>query len=371
MVSREGGAVIVTGPEGTDRLVGMDLIRMPGGDVILNEHQATGSVAITGTLVAGHVVTAQALQVADSDGTGALQYQWFRSHEVTVPFTGETWQTPLEPIAGATGATYLITPADAGSGGTLQVRARFVDGDGNTESIWSGQSAEVLPPGTTTLQGTVSNDAIEGGSAAEWLIGDFGDDTLAGGGGNDTLAGGLQVDTAVMGVPLAQLQGVWQDWGGWVLDTAEGSVSIVGIERVRFDDAMYALDTYYGEETWQVEALLWAAFGAAPGTALLSQWVAAAADVPWYRPLADQAAAMLDYYAPGIDTATLVRHLFWTVGHMVPTQAQVDGFVADVGEGHYYPSNAHLLAAAAQMQVNVDRLAGFTGSIVPLDMAWF
>ncbi len=125
-VTQTGGRVTVTGAEGTDVLMGVDDIAFSDQVLVLNPHLATGSVGITGTAKENRLLTADA-GLADLDGMGALAYQWFR---------GDT------AIAGATLASLQLSAAEVGA--AISVRVRFVDGVGNTETVWSVPTAVVL-----------------------------------------------------------------------------------------------------------------------------------------------------------------------------------------------------------------------------------
>jgi hypothetical protein len=152
------------------------------------------------------------------------------------------------------------------------------------------------------------------------------------------------------------------------LDTTHGDLTMTGIERVEFTDALFALDTGVNQPAWQAEALLWAGFGVAPQRDMLSSWTHAADQLGSMHALAD---LMLGTYAPGIDTASLVRYLYGTLAHLSPSESDVQQWVDEVGPGKAFEDNAALLAFAASTDLNTDRMAGFTGSVQQLDPAFF
>jgi methionine-rich copper-binding protein CopC len=119
--------VTVTHWSGTDVLVGVDEIAFSDRTILLNQHLATGMVTVAGTLLEGRTLTATASGLADPDGMGAISWQWLRDG--------------ME-IAGATATSYQLAGLDAGT--SIVARARFVDGDGNTESTRSTATAPVL-----------------------------------------------------------------------------------------------------------------------------------------------------------------------------------------------------------------------------------
>jgi len=107
----------------------------------------TGTVTITGVPTEDQVLTASNT-LADSDGLGAISYQWQRNNV---------------NIAGATGNSYTLDDADVGT--IISVVASYIDGNGTPESVNSsgvGPIANVndAPVGVPTITGTVSEDQI-------------------------------------------------------------------------------------------------------------------------------------------------------------------------------------------------------------------
>ncbi|GAB2576801.1 hypothetical protein GCM10027034_03850 [Ramlibacter solisilvae] len=126
-ITQSSGNITITGGEGTDVLTGVDAIVFADQVLTLNTHFATGTVAITGTAKEGRTLAAVASSVTDADGVGNLSFQWFRGDAA---------------IAGATSASYKAAEDDVGL--TLSVRVRFVDGSGNTETLWSAGTDAVV-----------------------------------------------------------------------------------------------------------------------------------------------------------------------------------------------------------------------------------
>jgi Ca2+-binding RTX toxin-like protein len=99
---------------------------------VVNTNDApTGTVSVNGTATQGQVLTASNT-VADGDGLGTITYQWQRE---TSP---GTWTT----INGASGSSYTLVQADVG----LSVRAvaRYTDGQGTAEAVFSGGTTAVV-----------------------------------------------------------------------------------------------------------------------------------------------------------------------------------------------------------------------------------
>ena len=115
---------------------------------------ATGSPTISGTLQVEGTLTVDTSGISDGNGlNGAtFSYQWIRSDAGT-----DT------DIAGATGSTYTLVPADEGK--TIKVRVSFTDDAGHAESR-TGVTTETVGPkpnseatGDPTISGTLQVEA--------------------------------------------------------------------------------------------------------------------------------------------------------------------------------------------------------------------
>ena len=100
----------------------------------------TGSVTISGTAQENQVLTASNT-LADADGLGTISYQWQRDG-------GD--------VAGATGTTYTLGDADVGH--TINVVAKYTDGQGTAEAVASVATSSVTnvndaPTGSVTISG--------------------------------------------------------------------------------------------------------------------------------------------------------------------------------------------------------------------------
>jgi len=128
-----------------DSLIGVDILKFIDQTIVVNSHQATGAVSIGGTAMVGRTLQAATGSIADGDGigTGALSYQWYRG--------------PVA-IEGATTSSYVVTTPDIDA--SLRVRVRFIDGQGNTESLWS--AAVTGEPLDTTAPQLVSMTPADG-----------------------------------------------------------------------------------------------------------------------------------------------------------------------------------------------------------------
>ncbi|WP_308506857.1 DUF4214 domain-containing protein [Pseudoduganella ginsengisoli] len=114
----------------------------------------------------------------------------------------------------------------------------------------------------TTLTGT---------SGADSLVGTPLNDVLKGGLGNDMLNGGDGLDTAVFSGALASST-VTKTAGGYTVQGPDGIDSLVGVERLKFDDKSLALDV--DGVPGQVYRLMETAFSRTPDPEGLGYWIA-------------------------------------------------------------------------------------------------
>jgi uncharacterized delta-60 repeat protein len=101
----------------------------------------TGSVTITGLATQNQTLTANNT-LADADGLGVINYQWFRDDVA---------------IANATQSNYTLTQTDVGN--KISVKAGYIDAKGVAESSSSASTASVTnindtPSGNVTITGT-------------------------------------------------------------------------------------------------------------------------------------------------------------------------------------------------------------------------
>ena len=98
-----------------------------------NNNPATGAPSISGVLEEDEVLTADTVSIADIDVLGTFSYQWL---------AGGT------AISGATSSTYTLTATEVGDAISLTVT--FTDGAGNSESLTSAATHNVVADGGAT-----------------------------------------------------------------------------------------------------------------------------------------------------------------------------------------------------------------------------
>jgi hypothetical protein len=120
----------------------------------------SGVSEITGTASEGETLTVNTSSIADEDGLGELNYQWFRNGAA---------------ITGATADTYLLSQDDVSA--SIHVEVSYTDGGGTEESI----------PSSTSVGPVVERIRVEGTANDDLLSGSLGNDFIDGGAGVDTL----------------------------------------------------------------------------------------------------------------------------------------------------------------------------------------
>lgn len=228
------GATISVRVSHTDQEGTAEVVTSAATAAVANLNDApTGSVSVTGTYIAGEVLTAGAT-LADADGLGNLSYQWLRG---TVEITG------------ANSTTYTLTQPDVGA--AVSVRVSYTDQQGTNETVAS--SGSVVEANDQTVTGTEDDNRLQGGSGSDslsgldgndTLIGGNGDDTLNGGDGSDVLNGGTGNDVIIGGATSADLRD--NVYAGDGDDTIDGGY---GNDELRGDAGNDSIAGGFGSDT--------------------------------------------------------------------------------------------------------------------------
>lgn len=133
---------------------------------------------------------------------------------------------------------------DLGTGAATQVASfpigQSVYGASQVASGW--QSWYAGSSVSDTLSGTTCNDFVAGLEGNDTLNGLSGNDHLVGGGGNDSLDGGVGTDSATYAGACTNYL-LTKNSSGWMLSgAADGTDTLVNIERLEFSDKKIALD---------------------------------------------------------------------------------------------------------------------------------
>jgi hypothetical protein len=106
-------------------------------------------------------------------------------------------------------------------------------------------ASDVAPPEGIVLLGGNGRDDLAGTAGADTLEGGNGKDFLTGLAGDDLLDGGRGVDTAIF-TGLRAAYAIETTAQGFTVKGADGMDTLIGIERLQFDDGVVALDTAPG-----------------------------------------------------------------------------------------------------------------------------
>lgn len=185
-------------------------------------------------------------------------------------------------------------------------------------------------------------------------------------GGDDIVQGSLTgTDYIKFAYSIADLLGGSLADGVLTLQGPTGSTILEHVDKVALGSQLFAFDTQEGQATWEAMALLNSVLDSTGNAQLLAQWSAAAEDASTFDALA---ASFLDFYFPsGLDSETLVSHLFTSIVGAAPTAAQLDELVGSIGAGKTFEDNAAFLSFAAQLDANTNDLVQLAGGIVGLD----
>ena len=130
----------------TDGFGAVEQVQSTATQAVVNVNELpTGHVTITGTATQGQTLSATHT-LADTDGLGALKYQWLADGVA---------------ITGATGGTFRLKQAQVDK--VVSVRISYTDAQGTAESVTSAETAAVAnvndaPTGTVTLTGTAAQN---------------------------------------------------------------------------------------------------------------------------------------------------------------------------------------------------------------------
>ncbi len=274
--------------------------------------------------------------------------------------------------------TGTLTGTDANDSLVGGATDDFVEGLAGNDTLRGGDGDDTLSggAGNDLAFGEAGNDLLEGDAGGDLLDGGDGNDTMEGLAGNDTLSGGAGVDVAVFDATRAQVAlslAPGTSGAGTASSALPGAAigtdTFEGIERIRFADAVLALDTRApGENAYDAVALLHCAFGALAPTSELARFL----------PLADAGAdiaavgdAIIAHYAPGVPTEALVAFLWFQLTGTPAPAGVPESFAALVGPGLPFETQGALYAAAAMLELNTVRFAGLIADGVPLPDDWY
>jgi hypothetical protein len=203
----------------------------------------TGSVVITGALKQGETIKATN-SIQDSDGVGAITYQWQSSSD------GTNWTNTLV----SAGDTLTLSEREVNR--QIRVIASYTDGHGSLEKLTSSPTDKLS---INFISGTSNSELIQGTSFADNISAYAGNDTISGGLGNDVIDGGTGIDTVKFSGQFGSeslanysiqkvIDGSWSvSYIGPITaifpsSPTDGNDTLTYVERLQFTDKSLALD---------------------------------------------------------------------------------------------------------------------------------
>jgi uncharacterized delta-60 repeat protein len=176
------------------------------------------------------------------------------------------------------GFNYWVNQIASGLQTRAQALASFSETAENKAATAPLTANGILYASAAEATGPARGQVFNGTSGADTLIGSVGNDTLNGGAGNDSLTGGAGIDIAIYsGTRASHTVTVTAAAGGSgvanlaVSGGTDGTDSLSGIERLKFDDGALAFDL--DGNAGQTYRLYQAAFDRTPDTVGLSGWI--------------------------------------------------------------------------------------------------
>ncbi len=260
------GTLYVTGPDGTDTLTNIEIVRFDDQDYIPGAPitGTAGNDTLVGT--SGDdlfIMSAGTDTISTGGGIDTLEFGLAYSF-IGIDYNDVTGDLRID-YTDATDAAYSTTVLDQTNSPLSYVKV-FEDDGTFVARVAAGATATattaedwvlVGTSGNDTLTGGIGDDFLSGGAGDDMLVGGAGDDDLSGGAGNDTLDGGTEgysdaadYDSSVSGV-VVNLSSTMETISGQnvAAGTAHdgfGTVdTLIGIEEVygsAFDDVLIGGD---------------------------------------------------------------------------------------------------------------------------------
>lgn len=221
------------------------------------------------------------------------------------------------------------------------------------------------------LFGGSGHDKLTGNEANNLLRGGLGNDTLSGGRGSDTLDGGAGLDVAVYGGNRADFKLSLGKDQSRVTDqkTPADIDTLIGIERLRFDDSSVALDI--DGVAGQAYRLYQAAFDRTPDLGGLGFWIARMDE--GYT-LMDVAGAFVSsgewvkLYGATPENGALLTKVYQNILGRAPDQGGFDFWLGHLQSGAV--STVELLANFSESGENIDAVAEIIGGGIAFTPAY-
>lgn len=290
----------------------------------------------------------------------ALHYIYGPSQQLAAGDTTWTLDASRANFIADGGGIDTIDGSAFGGGMTLDLRPAYWSHLGKQADsiVAAGQVTVNFGSVIENLRGGAGNDTLIGSEIANRIEGGAGNDVIAGGLGGDLLDGGPGLDLALYAGKRADYQlGAGKDGTTVRSLRAPDEVDVLtGIERLKFDDAMLALDV--DGVAGQAYRLYQAAFNRTPDLAGLGYWIGR---MDGGTSLTEVAAAFIgsqefaQMYGAAPGNADFLGKIYQNILHRAPDQAGFDYWLKAMEAG---TSATDILAQFSESQENVAALAG-------------
>jgi len=219
-------ATTVSGPDGTDTLIGVEMLTFADRQVIVS--------------TAGQTLTARAGADILVGGAGADTFVVKPGNDVidggagsdTVIFSGNSSAYTI----GLNNGALTVRGPDGTDTLTNVESLRFADSTVLASSITSSTLGGQTPNGAGALNSGSGGATLTGNAGNDTLNGGAGNDTLTGNAGNDVLNGGAGIDTAVFSNTYAHYAITTASSGATAISGPDGNDTLTNIEILRFAD---------------------------------------------------------------------------------------------------------------------------------------
>lgn len=277
----------------------------------------------------------------------------------TVPIEYDGISNKLSIIAPLNGGTNTIKIGVSDTGDSVYDSGIFI---ANLQAVnYSGNGLALVSSGTS------GGDTVNGQDFNESYELDSGNDKVNAGGGDDVIDGGDGDD-------FAYFDGDYNDYeiastgSGYTIEGPDGSDVLIDMEYIKFDDDLYTIATGVGDDAFDIAALFQSATNTLPDTNILSQWLAAAADVD---DMSDLAQDIIDAYAPGITNQTVVTLLYQNIVGSMPSASEIQTFASMIGPGKTFETQGDIWLWASLLELNTNEFASLIGQPIMLNSSYF
>jgi uncharacterized delta-60 repeat protein len=287
-----GNGYSLSGPDGTDSLLNIERLQFLDAHLGLDVDGAAGQIyrlykaafartpdlAGLGNWISVMDSGSSLTQVAQSFIASGEFQNLYGASPSNAQFVTALYLNVMGRAPDTGGFNYWVNQIASGLQTRAQALASFSETAENKAATAPLTANGILYASAAEAAGPARGQAFNGTSGADTLIGSVGNDTLSGGASNDNLTGGAGIDIALYGGTRAShtVTVTAAAGGSGVANLAvsggtDGSDSLSGIERLKFDDGALAFDL--NGNAGQTYRLYQAAFDRTPDVIGLSDWI--------------------------------------------------------------------------------------------------